>query len=140
MSATGRRSDSGTTLIEMLVVIGILGLITGLVFPAWTSPLRRVQLYEARAALVANLRAARAASVRGGGPVTLGVTDDGRGYGWSGSRAFLPAPVAIAGEPRSITFFADGSSTGGALKLTERERTLTVEIDPASGLVAPAPG
>ena len=43
-------------------------------------------------------------------------------------------------EPRSITFFADGSSTGGALKLTERERTLTVEIDPASGLVAPAPG
>lgn len=140
MSATGSRADAGATLIEMLVVVGILGLVTALVFPAWTGPLRRVQLYEARAALVAHLRTARADSVRGGGPVTLELADDGQSYGWEQSRAVLPSGVGIDGQPRSITFFADGSSSGGALKVTGRGRSLAVEVDPASGLVEAPPG
>ena len=122
MSATGKRSsvggrEAGFTLIEMLVVIGILGLVTGLVFPAWMAPLHRVQLYEARAALIANLRTARADSVRGGGEVSLDLADDGRSYGWGSSPSvFLPAKVGHRRAPRAITFFADGSSSGGSLK------------------------
>ena len=145
MSATGSetegwRSEAGATLIEMLVVLGILGLITALVFPAWTSPVRRVQLYEARAALVAHLRTARADSMRGDGSVTLELADDGRGYGWEQSRAALPSGVEIDGQPKAVTFFADGSSSGGALKVTDGRRSLTVEVDPASGLVEAPPG
>jgi len=140
MSATGNRAEAGETLIEMLVVVGILGLITALVFPAWISPLQRVRLYEARAALIGHLRTARADSVRGGGAVTLELTDDGRGYDWEQSSAALPMGVGIDGDPRAITFFADGSSTGGALKLTGRGVALTIAVDPANGLVEAAPG
>jgi len=140
MTATGRDREAGTTLIEMLVVIGVMGLIAGLVFPAWIGPLRRVALYEARASLVAHLRTVRADSVRGGTVVSLDLADDGRGYGWEQSRAGLPAGVAVDGEPRSISFFPDGSSSGGALKLTDRNRTLTIAVDPATGLVETSPG
>jgi len=140
MSGTGSRAEAGATLIEMLVVVGILGLVTGLVFPAWISPLRRVQLYEARSALIAHLRTARADSVRGGDSVTLELSDDGRAYGWEQSRAVLPAGVGIEGEPRAITFFADGSSSGGALRLKDAHRALTIDIDPASGLTEAPPG
>lgn len=140
MSATGSRAEAGATLIEMLVVLGILGLITGLMFPAWAGPLHRVQLYEARAALVGHLRTARADSVRRGEPVTLELADDGRAYGWGQSRAVLPPGVGIDGQPRSIRFFPDGSSTGGALKMTNGARSLAVEVDPASGLVEAPPG
>lgn len=136
----GSAREAGATLIEMLVVVGILGLVTALIFPAWTSPLQRVRLYEARAALIANLRTARADSVRGGGQVTLDLAEDGRGYGWEQSTAVLPAGVGIDGDPRSISFFADGSSSGGVLKVLDRGRTLQVEVDPASGLVEAPPG
>jgi len=139
MLATGKGRQAGFTLIEMLVVIGILGLVTGLMFPVWASPLHRVQLYEARAALVAHLRTARADAVRGGDQVTFRLADDGRGYGWEQSSAFLPAGVGIDGETRSITFFADGSSSGGELKLADRHRALTVAVDPDVGLVETAP-
>ena len=140
MSATGNRGEAGATLIEMLVVIGILGLIAGLVFPVWSSPLRRVQLYEARSALIAHLRTARADSVRSGDGVTLELSEDGRAYNWEQSRAVLPAGVTIDGEPRAITFFADGSSSGGALRLKDARRALKINIDLASGLTEAPPG
>ncbi|HEX2817816.1 MAG TPA: GspH/FimT family pseudopilin [Phenylobacterium sp.] len=140
MSATGSRPDAGATLIEMLVVVGILGLVAVLVFPAWISPLQRVQLYEARAALVSHLRTARADSIRQGAQVTLELTDGGRGYGWEQRRTALPAGVVVDGEPRAITFFADGSSSGGELKVISRGRSLLVEVDSASGLTEAPPG
>jgi general secretion pathway protein H len=139
MSATGNRSDVGATLIEMLVVLGILALITGLVFPAWTGPPQRIALFHARDGLIANLRTARAESIRGGVSVALELADDGRGYGWGLSRVKLPSAVAIDGEPRSIGFFADGSSSGGVLKLAGRDGVLAVAVDPATGVVAASP-
>jgi general secretion pathway protein H len=133
MSATGRR-DGGSTLIEMLVVIGILGLVSALIFPAWISPLRAAQLYEARSALAANLRTARALAIRGGAPVSLELTQDARGYAWGGTRAYLPAPVSITAPDGAIVFFADGSSSGGSLVLSEKQRAVSVTVDALTGL------
>jgi general secretion pathway protein H len=119
----------------MLAVLGILGLVTGLVFPVWISPLRVAQLYEARAALEANLRSARALAVKTGAPVSLALSEDGRGYAWGGGRAYLPEPVSIAIEPAPITFFPDGGSTGGGVRLAEKDRAVTLSIDPLTGQV-----
>ena len=137
MSATGRAGERGATLIEMLVVLGIIGLVTGLVFPAWLAPLRRVQLYEARTALVSNLRTARAGALRGGEAVSLAVAGDGRGYGWGMRRVYLPGTVAIEGDPGAVTFYADGSSTGGTLKLSDHGRSADISVDPVTGLAGP---
>ncbi|THD60620.1 GspH/FimT family pseudopilin [Phenylobacterium sp.] len=146
MSATGSHPsagngpDAGATLIEMLVVVGVMGLVAVLVFPAWISPLQRIQLYEARAALVSHLRDARADSIRQGAPVRLEVTNGGRGYGWEEHRTGLPAGVVIDSDPGTIVFFADGSSSGGELKMSGRRRSLSVSVDPASGLTEAPPG
>jgi general secretion pathway protein H len=124
----------------MLVVIGVLGLVTALVFPAWVGPLRGAQLYEARTALAANLRTARAIAIRGGAPVSLELTEDGRGYVWGAARAYLPAPVSITAPSGAIVFYADGSSTGGALRLSEKQRVTSVTVDPLTGLVGAGAG
>lgn len=142
MSATGRpavhgAAESGQTLLEMLVVVGILGLVAGLLFPAMMAPLRRAAFDRSRGGLVADLRRARAVAVRGGVPVALSLADDGRGYSWNGTPVVLPQPLRIDGDPRTIIFYGDGSATGGALVIESANRRATVRID-AAGIAVPS--
>jgi Tfp pilus assembly protein FimT len=120
----------------MLTVMGIFGLISAMVFPAWINPLQRAQLVEARTALVSNLRLARALAVHEDRPVHFNLSDDGRAYRWERSWVVLPATVAMDGSPRSITFFRDGSSSGGELKLIDRAWQARVAVDPTTGLTS----
>lgn len=135
MSATGENADAGFTLLEMLVTLGIMVLITGLVFPSLLRPLQRAPLVEARAALAANLRAARADAARAGRSVTVEAAQDGRSYGWAGRGTTLPEGVAFQGDAPAVVFFADGSSTGGDWRLADARRTLEVSVSPATGVV-----
>ena len=143
MSATGdgaygHRADAGFTLLEMLITVGIMVLITGLVFPDLVRPLQRMPLSEAHAALAANLRAARADAARAGRSMTVQAAQDGRSYGWAGRGTPLPEGIRLQGEAPEIVFFADGSSSGGDWKLADARRTLEVSVDPATGVVDPA--
>jgi general secretion pathway protein H len=137
MSATGRPAEAGWTLIEMLVVIGILGLISGLVFPSLQGPLQRAQLQSARSELVTNLRMARAGAVRQGHSVAVDISADGRGYGWGQTSVVLPAGLRALSDERAVRFFGDGSSTGGELEIVGRGQSLRVVIDPVTGVVSP---
>lgn len=139
MSATGSRSDAGATLLEMLVVLGILGLVTAMVFPSVVHPLQRMTQLQARAALAANLRLARAAAARQGHAVIVDLAADGRGYGWQGAAVALPDPLRVEGQARSIRFFADGSSSGGRFWIESGERAEAVAVSP-SGVVQAAAG
>jgi prepilin-type N-terminal cleavage/methylation domain-containing protein len=132
----GRSAEAGYTLIEMLTVMGIFGLIAAVVFPAWINPLQRAQLVEARTALVSNLRLARALAVHEDRPVHFNLANDGHAYRWERSWVMLPPTVSVDGWPRSITFFGDGSSSGGELKLIDRAWRARVAVDPATGLTA----
>lgn len=135
MSATGDRADAGFTLLEVLATLGIMVLITGLVFPNLLKPLERMPLAQARAALAANLRAARADAAASGHSVTLDVAEDGRSYGWAHASVDLPAGVTVTTGPRSVTFFADGSTSGGRWRMADRRRALDVAVDPDVGVV-----
>ena len=137
MSATGRRQEAGATLLEMLVVVAIMGLIAGLTFANVPRALDRMSLSRARAELAADLRTARADAARRGHAVSLDIADDGRGYGWDQSRVVLPPPLRIEGDSPSINFFADGSSSGGTLKVVGRRGALAVAVDPITGVAAP---
>ena len=141
MSATGSRADAGATLLEMLVVLGILGLVTALVFPSVIHPLQRMTQLQARAALAANLRLARADAARLGHAVTFDLAQDGRSYGWDDATVTLPATLSVEGETRSVRFFADGSSSGGRFWIRGSDRALGVLVDPITGVaVVPAAG
>ena len=141
MSATGkdRRAcgpDSGATLLEMLVVMGLLLMATGLIFPNLRRPYDTLSADTARAAVAADLRNARAKAIRTGSSVSFVVAADGRSYGYDDGRVLLPAAVRLVSEPDAILFAGDGSSTNARLAVLQGGRRLDLDIDGLSGVVS----
>lgn len=68
---------TGFTLVELLVVVLVLAVTTGLAVPAFSAMLERNRATAAFHQLTASLAGARIAAVHSGGPVTLCPTQDG---------------------------------------------------------------
>lgn len=137
MSATGEsRRRHGMTLIEALVVVALLGLVTGIGFPALERALGVLAFRQAASALAANLAVARAESQRSGRPVRLRVAADGRSYGWTGvADRSLASGLALrltAGRP--VVFQPDGSAVPALLTLTGGARSFQLSIEAETGL------
>ncbi len=135
MSATGER---GATLIEALVVLTIMALVGTLAFPAMERGYRHFALRTAVERLQADLRRGRAQALAEGRPVTLTLAADGSGYALGPQRYHLAVDgLRFAGGP-SITFFGDGSSSGGAIAvLGPGASGRTTVVQPATALVVP---
>jgi prepilin-type N-terminal cleavage/methylation domain-containing protein len=135
MSATGDAGDRGATLLEAMVVLAIVGLISGLAFPNLARGLQARSLQHAARTLAGDLVLARGDAIRRGQPVTFAVSADGAAYGWTGAeRRTLGPETRLAMSQPLITFDTDGV-TGSAVTLTLRgppgECRLT--LDPATG-------
>jgi prepilin-type N-terminal cleavage/methylation domain-containing protein len=132
-------AQSGMTLLETMVVLGILGLIGTLSVVQLAHSLGRYALHEAAGVLAADLRTARAQAGRSQEAVEFSA--DGATYGWTshGSRD-LPNGVrfiAVNGEP--IMLYPDGSESQSSIEIGNAQGRLVVYIDPARGIVM-APG
>ncbi len=141
MSATGRgalalRRDDGATLLEMLVVMALMVMTAGLVFPNLRRPYRAILAEATRSSIVSDLRATRAEAIRNGADAAFEVSPDGRDYSFGGRSVRLPGSVRLEAQPRSILFGADGGSDGGRLTLTpDHGRRLPITVAPGLGVV-----
>jgi general secretion pathway protein H len=148
-SAAGRRDPAlyslceqgpsgGFTLIETIVVLVILGLALGIVAGFLPRRNTTLQLSAATGQVTGALRLARSRAMAEGRPVPFDPVPDRHGFRLDNVPVFLGSPVTvIMAEPR-IVFAADGSTSGGSLRVLVDGKQRVVRIDWLTGRVAVA--
>lgn len=140
--------EAGFTAIELLVVMAGLALLSALALPWYSGAADALRFRTAMRGVAADLRQARNAALAGGAPVELAFDPEGRGYGIPGGAWIaLPADIALAWAdgplaraPFRLGFYADGSATGGELRLAGPRQAAVVSIDALTGRFATATG
>jgi len=154
VSRTGNSSAAqrGFTLIEVLVVIGVLALVTALVLPLLSGTQAKADVAASARDLAAALRTTRSAAMTHGRSEAL-IVDTANGAFRVGSSA-EPRHVArgvslvlvtatqerIDQQTGDIRFFADGSSTGGGIRLVKGNVRDQVLVDWLTGRVSISDG
>jgi general secretion pathway protein H len=136
------------TLLELLVVLAVLALSAALVSPYIGRNQARLALRSAAQDVAVALRETRNGAVMRNRPEFF-VGNIATGAFWSTGapkRHSLPPGVAMTlytttdqrldGETGSITFWPDGSSTGGGIMLAQDERKMEVQVDWLTGRVS----
>jgi type II secretory pathway pseudopilin PulG len=136
MSATGRpAAQAGTTLIEALVAVALIGLVAMVAFPRLQQSILGVAQRQSVAAVSAGLSETRGEALRADRPRVFAVSDDGRRYGSAGRGfAALPPGVELSGA-RLIVFYGDGSSRGGQMVVAGGSRATRLIVSAATGNV-----
>jgi general secretion pathway protein H len=145
MSATGeggpagpdRAGEAGTTLVESLVTMAIAVSIGAIVFPALEHGVAGAAFSQAFTGVRADLRMAQAQALGGGQTVDIVVAADGRSYGWTPGpeRALISGLSMAPAGSVALRFYPDGSSSGGAVELTNGRERGRLDVDGVTGLV-----
>jgi len=139
------RLAAGFTLIEMLIVLTILALVSVVVVPLLARPPDTLRLEAATRDIVGALRLTRAAAITQNVEMTLIIDADKRTVESPAVQRKLLAsdivvqlkiakPEQVASSRGGFRFFPDGSSTGGDLTLTMRDRKIRVCVNWMTGL------
>ena len=123
------------TLLEALVVVAITALIAALGFPAVRAAGPATHQRSQAAALAADLRRARAAAQHLDRPTRLTADTDGGGWRWDGGELRVDPPLRLAAD-RPVTFYPDGSASGGTFTLSGGRRPVTITVDRITGHLA----
>jgi type II secretory pathway pseudopilin PulG len=136
MSAAGSAAaQAGTTLIEALAAVALIGFVSMIAFPRLQQSLTAFSQRATEAEVAARLRQTRADAVRLDRPRLFEVADDGRGYGASGWPFMRVAAGIELNASGPITFFGDGSSSGGQVFVSAGKRSLGLAVQPSTGRV-----
>jgi prepilin-type N-terminal cleavage/methylation domain-containing protein len=145
MSATGeatRAHQSGSTLIEMLVVLTITAMAALIGFPLLQRSVAPMEQRQAIAAVSARLRQVRATALRTDHAAVFTVSADGGSFGDSVS-GLVPTPpgvsLVINAVNRRIVFYGDGSSSGGVVRVRSARRGAGVAVSSPGGVLAIGP-
>ncbi len=150
MSRTGKvsRAQRGFTLIEVVVVLGVLALVTALVLPMLSGTQARADVQSSARILAAALRSTRNLAMTHGHTeaFTVDTTTGAYHAGSSAAARQITSGVSLAlvtvtqevvdEHTGSIRFFSDGSSTGGGIRLTKGKNRYQVLVDWLTGRVA----
>jgi general secretion pathway protein H len=138
--ANGRRDspahgedDAGFTLIEMIVVLGILAAMVGLVLSR--APLHggRLDLDAAAQEVAESLRLARSQAIAANHAVFW--TADPAGFGAEGNLPHKVNATVIIRDAGAIVFAGDGSSSGGLVFVRSGDRNIGIDVDWLTGRV-----
>jgi general secretion pathway protein H len=140
MPVTSATGNAGFTLLELIVVLAILVLLTG----AWPFAASHLfpnqQLRNEAQLLLSNLRAARVHARLSGTAQSVEWTEPGMVYQSGVERHDLSGGIILtSGAPASsfrtarLTFYPDGSSSGGLLTLTHASRSARIGVGSVTG-------
>lgn len=148
MHSNLERRSTGITLIETIVALAIAALLTATATPAIGRAIDRARTDGSTRELVLALKAVRQAARTSGAESLFTLDVVTRSYRIAHDRErVLAAPDGatitlltaeserLAESAGAIRFFPDGSSTGGTITLTHRDRAQHVEIDWLTGHV-----
>lgn len=152
-SAGNRRgSQSGFTLLELLIVLALLGLMLALVPPSFSGRLQSLNVRGAALELADTLREARSRALFDNRPTWVELTAAPDYRADNAERATtLPDTAQIDfradasldwrmlefdDAPLRLRFYPDGSSAGGELRLRDQGRVYVVAVDWLLGRVS----
>jgi general secretion pathway protein H len=128
----------------MIVVLVILGLVSGLVMTRGPSRSATLDMRVATAALAAVLRSGRSEAIASNRAVSVRFDAStatlriGSGTPHSLPAGFGFSVITAGDQGAAIRFFPDGSSTGGRVELVGAGRTAQVGVDWLTGRVSVA--
>jgi len=136
IARSGPVRASGFTLIEMLVVLAIAGLIAGIGFPSIDHAIDRQRFHRAADDVARTLWTARADAIRSGRAIVVIASADGRTIGFKdGVTAVIDDDIRLEMPRQGIGFFADGTSTGGVVRLVAARSARVMRIAPVTGSI-----
>ena len=141
-------SMRGLTLLEILIVLALMAIVAGFVFPMFGGPVSTSELRASARQIAAGLRMARSEAVSQRRETFLVLDVAGRRFrvDREAKEHKLPARVdfklftaqndLVDENIGSIRFFPDGGSNGGRITVASGERKFNVDIDWLTGRVA----
>ena len=139
--------DSGFTLLEMLVVLAIVSMTIAAATISIRGSGGAVRLQPLAVLVAADLKLARADAILQNRPVEVAFDAAKHAYQIQGHRSAVTLPRTIGftlmtpaefrrnADRAHLIFFADGSSTGGHVTLTNNRLAITLAVDWLTGAV-----
>jgi general secretion pathway protein H len=136
-ATTPSDGNYGFTLIEALVVMAVSALIAGIIFPGLERALAFWQFRSAAVIVETGLERGRALALREDATVRFAVSPAQTSFALPGEAPTrLPQGARLLQSgTQPILFFADGTSSGGVLGLSDDRRRLALGVIPDTGLV-----
>ncbi|WP_170167560.1 GspH/FimT family pseudopilin [Amphritea balenae] len=145
--AGSNRSQAGFTLLEILLVLVIATLLLGLVAPRLVAVLPGVELKTGAQQIAALLRQARSQAITENRTVSLIYEAEQRSVKLPGESRLLSWPEAVQitwqpaarglpeSEGNTISFFPDGSSSGGSVALASGLQRYEISVHWLTGRI-----
>ena len=135
--------EAGFTLIEMLVVLGIVAITLAIAVPSFSRVREHLAVRNTAYALAAHLRSARAMAQSTNTERGMTIDLSQRRY-WAegivapqplqmGVQVLVPDSERLGSAASRIRFFADGGSSGGRILLKDDRATAAVHVDWMNG-------